>query len=447
MNEYRGFKVGDKVEITSGRLYPKGTITSFGDRKVGGCAEPDTMDVWISETTRFDMIYLVSHDLIKKLPNYTVGDVVREKLSGKIYEVTMVLGSETYRSGDVCFLEGSVAPFDGFRVGDTVWTVKRGKGVIRGMTTWSRKDTRSYAVFFDKDGWYYPRNTNLIPTEAKYKYLVEASKKPLVPSAEAWAKVADAFGKSLTAIEVAANLKKFSDACKKFPSGGVVYQCPKVDPLIPRRLLWYTDFVEPRKKPTYTRTAPGHLEIVDEEGCQKGYRVSKFAVGEIVSYAGCIRAVVDAIHWKDGKFTYDLRTNSCPDGVPEDSLIAVPAPKFKVGDAVYYMVQNHKYSPKRWVVKSVANECYHIETDDYPRSRTYVKESDLRLWKETVLTHCLQSDGVTWSDGGSGGWEKEWYKKIEIMHGYSCGDRAIFLVTTTSGQQAIFKGIKGDDIS
>ena len=69
MNEYRGFKVGDRVEITFSSAHPiKGTITSFGDRKLGGFAEPDTMDVWISETTRYDMIYLVSHDLIKKLP-------------------------------------------------------------------------------------------------------------------------------------------------------------------------------------------------------------------------------------------------------------------------------------------------------------------------------------------------------------------------------------------
>lgn len=326
MNEYRGFKVGDRVEITFSSAHPiKGTITSFGDRKLGGFAEPDTMDVWISETTRYDMIYLVSHDLIKKLHKYSVGDVVRRNNKQLIKcEITLVdkFCDKTYiytlsDCGSARFSESMLIPFDGFRIGDTVWTVKRGKGKIFAQNS---HDDRQFGVRWEIDAplYTFPKTTNLIPTEAKYK--------------EALNKAGYAF---------------------------------KID-----------------------------VEYVQEY-------VAKPYFGQIQ---------------------------------------VAPSPKFKVGDAVYH--KGNKLFVKRNMIScpqmvEVGNSCAGYTT--------VVAESDLRIWKETVLTHCLQSDGVTWSDGGPNGWDTKWYLKIEPLPNYT--NPALFKVTTKSGNECIFRGIKGDDIS
>ena len=332
MNEYRGFKVGDRVEITFSSAHPiKGTITSFGDRKLGGFAEPDTMDVWISETTRYDMIYLVSHDLIKKLPKYAVGDVVRFKhktgknptVVDKYGFIATIKGCDVHEN--ICTLyeypenytECCFEPFDGFRVGDTVFTVKRGKGKIFAQNS---HDDRQFGVRWEIDAplYTFPKTTNLIPTEAKYK--------------EALNKAGYAF---------------------------------KID-----------------------------VEYVQEY-------VAKPYFGQIQ---------------------------------------VAPSPKFKVGDAVYH--KGNKLFVKRNMIScpqmvEVGNSCAGYTT--------VVAESDLRIWKETVLTHCLQSDGVTWSDGGPNGWDTKWYLKIEHLPNYT--NPALFKVTTKSGNECIFRGIKGDDIS
>ena len=117
--------------------------------------------------------------------------------------------------------------------------------------------------------------------------------------------------------------------------------------------------------------------------------------------------------------------------------------EFKVGDAV-------KYGGKKHTINSVhiSNNAvmYHIKTSvlDYHYTVFGVRESELIAWKDTVLTHCLQSDGVTWSDGGPNGWKTEWYQKIEPLPNYT--SPALFKVTTKSGNECIFRGIKGDDI-
>ena len=489
MNEYRGFKVGDRVEVKFANTpVIKGVITSFGDRRMGGFAEPDTMDVWISETTRYDMIYLVSHDLIKKLHKYAVGDVVRcNSRPPYNYEIASVVGLSDNTigytlsdCGSVKFSEPMLIPFDGFRVGDTVFTVKRGKGKI---VADRESMPRRFKVVFDADKDHptiicrHPKLTNLIPTEAKYKEALNKAgyafkidvavveeydpKDSVAKHFEKIEKAAQAMNLIHSAAKIWANAFGRTTDQIKFPSGGVVHQCPPrygfykdglpIDPICVIK-SWQPPAPNPyfgqvqvapsfSKKPTYTRSAEGKLEVVDG-GVEKKYRCSKFAVHELVSYAGCIRAVVDKIHYKDGKFTYDLRTNSCSEGLPEDSLSAVVAhsAKFKVGDSVYYR-------GLRLIIESIW-----ISIDNVPvyliRPNGYacsVQESDLRLWKETVLTHCLQSDGKTWSDGGSHGWKKEWYKNIEVL--YSGGEYDVFLVGSMRGNRCIFRGKKGDDIS
>lgn len=413
MNEYRGFKVGDRVEITFSSAHPiKGTITSFGDRKLGGFAEPDTMDVWISETTRYDMIYLVSHDLIKKLPKYAVGDVVRcNSRPPYNYEIASVVGLSDNTigytlsdCGSVKFSESMLITFDGFRVGDTVWTVKRGKGKVV-SEIYCCTDGRSFFVRFDNDTCdRNPRDRNLIPTEAKYK--------------EALNKAGYAFK-----IDVA-----FVQEYVAKPYFGQVQVAPLFS-----------------KKPTYTRTAEGHLELVDGmDGCEKKYCASKFGVGENVQY-GCIKSDIVMIYWNGSEFLYTLKSNSAPDNIRERFLheTVKPSAKFKVGDAVYF-------DRKKWDVEDVAtNECkIRISasagscTREF-RAWTVVKESDLRLWVETKLTHCLQTLSNTWYPTSC----VSKYEKIIHLGGFRIDGetRDIFACYGKNGKLILWAGIKGDD--
>ncbi len=430
MNEYRGFKVGDRVEITFSSAHPiKGTITSFGDRKLGGFAEPDTMDVWISETTRYDMIYLVSHDLIKKLPKYAVGDVVRSKSHNQILEVAEV-GTTHYRSKEGHYMsENYIEPFDGFRVGDTVFTVKRGKGKI---VADRESMPRRFKVAFEADKDHptiicrHPKHFNLIPTEAKYK--------------EALNKTGYAFK-----IDVACIAEY--EAAKKFPSGGVVYQCPPIpEHLIVSREPIMKLQVAPSfsKKPTYTRCAEGKLELVDDCGDgTKKYCASKFGVCEIVTYCGQ-KAEVAEITWKDGKFTYSFRSNSFADNIPEESICAYVAPsaKFKVGDAVYYKG-----------VKTTIRALWRIEPHEFmyvihPNSyECAVPESDLRLWVETKFSYILGS-GVCIIPMSQIDMKSIKYmgKSVIPPDNIEYGDD-VFLGKTASGKDIILFGTKGDDIS
>lgn len=214
MNEYAGFKVGDKVKIIKSEMSPscapmEGVIKRFGDFKVGGFAEVDTVEVFIGESC-FDICYLLRHNVICKLPKYAVGDVVRVKSFEQIkrefpkleangvcfcthagkYDMSKFCGKlvtlKPHKYDGLFTIEESnggcnwaddfLEPFDGFRVGDTVWTVKRGKGKIIGNVYDNAE--RPFAVDFSVpngiflrwhtyDGIHYPKLSNLIPTEAK----------------------------------------------------------------------------------------------------------------------------------------------------------------------------------------------------------------------------------------------------------------------------------------
>ncbi len=233
----------------------------------------------------------------------------------------------------------------------------------------------------------------------------------------------------------------------KFPSGGVVFS---------GGTGVHGEYCEPfakplhTNKPTYTRCAEGKLEFVahDDSGTIK-YFVSKFAVHELVSYAGCIRAVVDKIHFKDGKFTYDLRTSSCPEGLPEDSLSAVaPSAKFKAGDVVYFKNIGHSLcateNPNKYIVISpnAAGGFVTLKRWDNEAAAT-CRESDLRLWVETKLTHCLQTLSNTWYPTSC----VSKYEKIIHLGGFRIDGetRDIFACYEKNGKLILWAGIKGDD--
>lgn len=172
MNEYRGFKVGDKVEVNS----YNGVV----------CNVSDSLKKYHVRTERNGVI-LADEGEMKKLPNFSVGDVVRVDLKGvntsnhrpqadyqgKLFTIGEIDGNVYLFSDDPhkqkCgFLEQYLMPFDGFRVGDTVWTAKRGKMKIAGNVIPARGE-RQWVCTDGHDLWCYPKTSNLIPTEAKYK--------------------------------------------------------------------------------------------------------------------------------------------------------------------------------------------------------------------------------------------------------------------------------------
>lgn len=183
-------------------------------------------------------VVFVHVESLTKLPKYAVGDVVRFKhKKGKNPTVIDKYGFiATIKSChyDACtlyeypetYFDRCFEPFDGFRIGDTVWTVKRGKGKIIGNVYDNTK--RPFAVDFSAplgstlkwytyDGIFYPKLTNLIPTEAKYKEAIKLQKITVV--GESFLEVAKS---------VAAAFGRTAEQLKKFPSGGVVYQCPPI---------------------------------------------------------------------------------------------------------------------------------------------------------------------------------------------------------------------------
>lgn len=116
-------------------------------------------------------------------------------------------------------------------------------------------------------------------------------------------------------------------------------------------------------------------------------------------------------------------------------------PKFKVGDAVYYKgkkytIREMYWSGEKWkynMTKPIGAESGNLLIG--------MNESDLRLWKETVLTHCLQIDGKTWYESD---WEVLGYKSIKYLGNIVKHDT--FLVESHGGNLNLFRGIKGDDI-
>lgn len=133
-----------------------------------------------------------------------------------------------------------------------------------------------------------------------------------------------------------------------------------------------------------------------------------------------------------GGITYGLTTSIKPDPIQ---------PKFKVGDAVYYKgkkytIRERYWSGEKWkynMTKPIGAESGNLLIG--------MNESDLRLWKETVLTHCLQIDGKTWYESD---WEVLGYKSIKYLGNIVKHDT--FLVESHGGNLNLFRGIKGDDI-
>ncbi len=407
MESYKGFKVGDKVEITSFfNVRSEGVITSFGDRKVGCFAEPDTLEVWVNKVCCFDLLYLIRQDKIKKLPKYAVGDVVRRNNKQLIKcEITSVdqLCDKTYiytlsDCGSAGFSESMLIPFDGFRIGDTVWTVKRGKGKI---VADRESMPRRFKVVFEADKDHptiicrHPKLTNLIPTESKYKealnktgyafkidVAVVEEYKPSPISSD----VVDAFKYAINAMSIAESLKRYAKIAYKFQSSGVVYQCPPV--------------------PKY-------------KFYKNGLQICPFT---------------EKLVWMDKEPTYFGQVQ------------VAPSAKFKVGDVVYF-------DRKKWDVEDVAtNECkIRISasagscTHEF-RAWTVVKESDLRLWKETKIKAILDDDTKNMIDTPCE--LSVFFDKFNVKHvgKNTIGDDVFVLTSKRFNTVRILFGIKGDDI-
>lgn len=111
-------------------------------------------------------------------------------------------------------------------------------------------------------------------------------------------------------------------------------------------------------------------------------------------------------------------------------------PKFKRGDKVYY-------EGKKWSIQSDYGAFCLVpinRLNEYGNTQgTYVIESDLRLWKEHELTHCLQHAFDTWYESD---YDVSKYKSIEFI-GNICGHDT-FLITTETGSKNLFRGKKGD---
>ena len=349
-------------------------------------------------------VVLASVTDLTKLPKYAVGDVVRRNNKQLIKcEITSVdqLCDKTYiytlsDCGSARFSESMLITFDGFRVGDTVWTVKRGKGEI--VTGCTNDTKRPHCVNYD-DGKYpkcvYPKLTNLIPTESLYKEalnktgyafkidvaVVEAyDPKDLVAKHfEKAEKAAQAMNLIHSAAKIWANAFGRTTDQIKFPSGGVF--CP---------------------------------EPLGEVLGHKFYPITK--------------------SWED----------ILKESVGSKIQVA-PSAKFKVGDAVYFKNIGHSLcateNPNKYIVISpnAAGGFVTLKRWDNEAAAT-CRESDLRLWVETKFTHKLVGREIktlilnfTPND----------FVSIKCLP-TEYGDMA-FYCTTKEGQSIILFGIKGDD--
>lgn len=228
-----------------------------------------------------------------------------------------------------------------YKIGDTVWTRKRGKGTITDHSHYTAQD-RPWRVHFESCvGFYSPKAENLYPSEAAMN--ADQMKREAFDFAE-WFKL------------VIDKASKPKPPRPPFASGGIVH-----DP-----------------------------------------------------------------HLRGSDFMFK------PDPIQ---------PKFKVGDAVYYKgkkytIRERYWSGEKWkynMTKPIDAESGNLLIG--------MNESDLRLWKETVLTHCLQIDGKTWYESD---WEVLGYKSIKYLGNIVKHDT--FLVESHGGNLNLFRGIKGDDI-
>lgn len=279
-------------------------------------------------------VILVDESELEKLPNYAVGDVVRlvnpHNKKEEIVSISSVEGLlyAFHEKGKGLFSEQYVIPFDGFRIGDTVWTAKRGKGTI--VLGGTHDPERPHCVNYD-DGKYpkcvYPKLSNLFPTERK---MLESLPKKIsyfdTP-------VLGSFGILATRHFVIENTPLYGQATS--------------DPIRP-----------------------------------------KFKAGDVVFY-------------------------NSPSGIKKWTV-----------DIVWHPKSGTKYGLKGFKCCELHNIC--------------VAESDLRLWKESKLTHCLQSGSDNW-------YKSDKYTPINIKFIGNINGHDTF-TGESCGVIHLYRGTKGDDI-
>jgi uncharacterized protein YkvS len=149
--------------------------------------------------------YFLNENESSMKTNYSIGDIVRFKdgpcknpeveiLRNKICTIKSIgdISVQFHELGGSNYTFSCFTPFDGFRIGDEVWTAKRGKLRIISTVNWSAKnDTRKRPFVCIPagdgktiiDGCWYPKLSNLIPTESRYKEVIN----PKIPYDVFWA--------------------------------------------------------------------------------------------------------------------------------------------------------------------------------------------------------------------------------------------------------------------
>lgn len=138
---------------------------------------------------------------------------------------------------------------------------------------------------------------------------------------------------------------------------------------------------------------------------------------------------------------------SCLEPYPSGWMTTDPIqPKFKVGDAVYYKgkkytIRERYWSGEKWkynMTKPIDAESGNLLIG--------MNESDLRLWKETVLTHCLQVTGEWRPTDKIRFFNTEKYDILNYVGTVEEEDRFIGYKKSQPNHPYFFRGIKGDDI-
>ena len=115
-------------------------------------------------------------------------------------------------------------------------------------------------------------------------------------------------------------------------------------------------------------------------------------------------------------------------------------PKFKVGDAVY------RNGQKYIVISISGQDVFYYTIKNEGMTRYSVKESDLRYWRETVLTHCLQITGEWKPTDKIRFFNTEKYDILNYVGNVEEEDHFIGYKKSEPNHPYFFRGIKGDDI-
>jgi hypothetical protein len=192
----------------------------------------------------------------------------------------------------------------------------------------------------------------------------------------------------------------------------------------------------------------GEGTITDHSWCtppNRPYRIRfKSAYGYHSPKAENLYRTEAAMAWdiacKAGKFDVTMTVN-VPDFIKPDQI----QPKFKVGDAVYLRGGKWTVSERYWSGTEYRYNVSRPITPDSDNLLAGIQESDLRYWKETVLTHKLAGTHLIQKVGnGDGFFNHALYTKLRYIG--KCELNDLFAAENAKWNTIIFLGQRGDDI-